>query len=435
MTPSARIEAAIELLRSIEGPARPADQAASEYFRAHRYIGSKDRRAVSDLFYGIVRRRAALDWWLARSGASDLEPQRARAIAALVLVEGWTADDFTAGFDGVRYHPKALSPAERALVRALQKHTLDHPGQPDWVRLEVPEWLIERLRPLFGERLERELAALQEEAPFDLRVNRLKATREEALSALEAEGIAAEPSPISPIGLRLAVRIAIANSKAFREGLVEVQDEGSQIVALLTDARAGMRVCDFCAGAGGKTLTLAAQMKNQGQITALDVRESRLARAAQRLRRAGVHNVTRRVLASQRDPWVKHHKESFDRVFIDAPCTGCGTWRRNPDAKWRIEPSDIAELAALQADILDSSARLVRRGGRLVYATCSLLPEENEAQVVRFLASHDSFRHLPVEEIWPAAIGGRCPSFGPNLQLTPASHGTDGFFAAIFERG
>jgi len=435
MTPAARIEAAIELLCAIEAPARPADQVASEYFRAHRYIGSKDRRAVSDLFYAIVRRRAALDWWLGRAGAADLEPARARTLAALVLVERWKVDDFAAHFDGARYHPEELAPAERALVRALQKHTLDHPGQPDWVRLEVPEWLIERLRPLFGERLERELGALQEEAPFDLRVNVLKATREDAIAALKAERIVAAPTPLSPIGLRLAGRVAIANSKAFREGLVEVQDEGSQIVALLTDARAGMRVCDFCAGAGGKTLALAAHMKNQGQITALDVREGRLARAAQRLRRAGVHNVTRRVLIGHRDPWVKHHKESFDRVLIDAPCTGCGTWRRNPDAKWRIDPADISELAAVQADILDSAQRLVRKGGRLVYATCSLLPEENEVRVASFLASHDSFRQLPVEEIWPAAVGGRCPTRGPNLHLTPASHGTDGFFAAIFERG
>jgi 16S rRNA (cytosine967-C5)-methyltransferase len=435
MTPAARIEAAIELLGSIEGPARPADQVVSEYFRSHRYIGSKDRRAVSDFFYAIVRRRAALDWWLARAGAAELDPARARAIAGLVLVERWTADDFAAHFDEVRYHPKELAPAERALVRALQKHTLDHPGQPDWVRFEVPEWLIERLRPAFGERLERELGALQDEAPFDLRVNALKATREEAIDALKAERIVAAPTALSPIGLRLAERVAIANSQVFREGLVEVQDEGSQLAALLTDARAGMRVCDFCAGAGGKTLALAAQMRNQGQVIALDVRESRIARAAQRLRRAGVHNATRRVLASHRDPWVKHHKDSFDRVLIDAPCTGCGTWRRNPDAKWRIDPADIAELAALQADILDSAARLVRKGGRLIYATCSLLPEENEAQALKFLASHAGFRQLPVDEIWPAAVGGHCPTRGPHLHLTPASHGTDGFFVAIFERG
>ena len=231
MTPAARIEAAIELLRSIEKPARPADQVAAEYFRAHRYIGSKDRRAVSDLFYAIVRRRAALDWWLARAGAAELEPARARMIAAHILIERWSVDDFAANFDEARYHPKQLTPAERALARALQKHTLDHPGQPDWVRLEVPEWLIGKLSPIFGARLEGELLALQEEAPFDLRVNTLKATREEAIEVLRAEGIDARPTALSPIGLRLSARAGIANTKAFRAGLFEVQDKANQIVS------------------------------------------------------------------------------------------------------------------------------------------------------------------------------------------------------------
>lgn len=438
MTPAGRIEAAIELLGLIETPLRPADQVASEYFRGHRYIGSKDRRAISDFLYGIVRRRAHLDWWLAETGAENIELPRARMIATLVLVEGMTADAIETLFNGRQYHPKEPSEAERRLARALERHTLDHPRQPAWVRYEVPEWLFPRLVARFGARLDQELRALQAEAPLDLRVNALKATREEAIAALAEETIRPEPTPLSPIGLRLAERVNIAGTKAFQNGLIEVQDEGSQLASLLTDARPGQRVCDFCAGAGGKTLALAARMANRGSIIALDVRAGRVARASQRLRRAGVHNVTRRVLEGQRDPWVKHHKAGFDRVLVDAPCTGCGTWRRNPDAKWNLRAKDLAELVVLQADILDSAARLVKPGGRLVYATCSLLPEENEAQIEGFLAGHGDFRQLPTAEVWAEALGGPCPenpyTASPALLLSPGSHKTDGFFVAVLQR-
>ncbi|HUC63387.1 MAG TPA: RsmB/NOP family class I SAM-dependent RNA methyltransferase [Alphaproteobacteria bacterium] len=439
MTPAGRIEAAIELLGQIETPLRPADQVAAEYFRARRYVGSKDRRAIADLLYGIVRARARLDWWLAQSKFDGLDVPRGRMIAWLALVEGWDEERLETVFDERQYHPKEPSAAERRLAKALHGHTLDHPRQPAPVKFEVPEWLYPRLAARFGTALETELAALQEEAPLDLRVNALKATREEARAALARDGIAAEPTPLSPLGLRVRGRANIAATDAFRAGLIEVQDEGSQLAALLVDARPGQRVCDFCAGAGGKTLALAARMGNKGQILALDVREGRIERAAQRLRRAGVHNVTRRVLASQRDPWVKRHRLGFDRVLVDAPCTGCGTWRRNPDAKWNLRESDLAELAALQADILDSAARLVKPGGRLVYATCSLLPEEDEGLLEGFLGSHADFRPLPAAQIWAEALGGAAPanpySAGPALLLSPGSHKTDGFFIAVLERG
>ena len=435
MTPAAQIEAAIELLALTEGAGPPADQTLAEYFRARRYIGAADRRAIAGRFYEVVRRRAALDWWLDEMAAQALEASRARMIAALALIEEWRADRFAAAFDGVLHHPRPLTQAELRLARSLERHTLLHPKQPDWVRYEVPEWLFPALAEAFGARVGPELAALQEEAPVDLRVNALKATREEALAALALEQIAARPTPYSPLGLRLAGRRAIAASKCFREGLIEVQDEGSQLVALLSGAAPGARVCDFCAGAGGKTLALAAAMGNRGQIVALDVREGRLKSAGRRLRRAGVHNVTRRLLTSHRDPWIKHHKASFERVLVDAPCTGCGTWRRNPDAKWRLKPKDLSELVELQAEILLSAARLVRKGGRLVYATCSLLPAENEAQVDRFLAAAPDFRLVPMAEVWAQCVGGSAPDGAPTLHLTPARHGTDGFFVAVIERG
>jgi 16S rRNA (cytosine967-C5)-methyltransferase len=234
--------------------------------------------------------------------------------------------------------------------------------------------------------------------------------------------------------LRVRERIPLATLNAFREGLLEVQDEGSQLAALLADARPGMRVVDFCAGAGGKTLALAAQMQNRGHLVACDISATRLERATQRLRRAGASIVQRQPLSSHRDKWVKRHVGSFDRVLVDAPCTGIGTWRRNPDAKWRLKPEDVTELAALQADILASAQRLVKPGGRLIYVTCSLLAEENELQVERFLGEHADFKLVPIARVWAETVGTASPAEGGMLRLTTARHHTDGFFVAILER-
>jgi 16S rRNA (cytosine967-C5)-methyltransferase len=278
------------------------------------------------------------------------------------------------------------------------------------------------------------MAALMGGAATDLRANTLKANRDEAIAALAREGVEGRATPLSPLGIRVDGRPPLAGLHCFKAGMIEVQDEGSQLVALLTDARPGQRVVDFCAGAGGKTLALAAAMKNKGKLVAADVLEGRIARAATRLTRAGVHNVERRGLASERDPWVKRHLAKFDRVLIDAPCSGSGTWRRNPDAKWRLKPEDIGELAALQRRILDSAARLVKPGGRLVYATCSLLGRENQDQIEWFLAEHANFSVLPIAEVWRQILAGDAPSPGPFLRLSPARHGTDGFFLAVLEK-
>ena len=299
---------------------------------------------------------------------------------------------------------------------------------------DLPEWFEPYFERAFGKRLEREMAALNMPAPVDLRVNLLKTDRATARRALAAEHVSVEPTPWSPIGLRLVERAPLSGLAAFREGLVEVQDEGSQIAGLLVDARPGMRVVDFCAGAGGKTLALAAGMANRGKLVACDVSERRLERAARRLRRAGVGNVERRPLASERDKWVKHHAGSFDRALVDVPCLGTGTWRRNPDAKWRTRPEDVAQLVIRQQQILSSAARLVRPGGRLVYVTCSLLREEDEAQAEAFLAAEPDFSLLPAARVWRETIGGAAPGGDGCLRLTPARHGTDGFFIAIFER-
>ena len=272
------------------------------------------------------------------------------------------------------------------------------------------------LRKRFGARMDAEMRAAITAASTDLRANTLKATREEAIAAMKAEGITAAPTQLSPVGLRVHGRPPLATLQCFKDGLIEVQDEGSQLVALLADARPGMRVADFCAGAGGKTLAIAAQMKNKGKIVACDVLEGRIDRAAVRFNRAGVHNVERKALSSERDQWVKRHAGTFDRVLVDAPCTGTGTWRRNPDAKWKLTPEDVAELEQVQRNILDSAWRLVKPGGRLIYATCSLLAEENEAQIEAFLAAHADFKLVPIGAVWRDVFGDAA-----SFPVTPAN--------------
>jgi 16S rRNA (cytosine967-C5)-methyltransferase len=434
MTPGARLQAAIELLDRILSSEAPADAVIAAYLRERRYIGAGDRREVIERTYAVLRRRAALGWWIARNGAAVELSGRTLMIAALALIEQWSADRIAGSFDGGRYRPEPLSKPERLLAHALRGETIEHPDQPRFVRLEYPEWLEPKLLDAFGARLEEEMTALMAEAPLDLRVNLLKATLPQARAALVEAGLDPVETPFSPWGLRLPDRVALGQLDAFQAGLVEVQDEGSQLIALLTEAKPGMRVCDFCAGAGGKALALAAAMSNKGYVTACDVLPGRLDRSAVRLKRAGVHNVERVPLENERDPWVKRHKARFDRVLVDAPCTGIGTWRRNPDAKWRLNPERLAELVQLQARILASAARLVKPGGRLVYATCSLLPEENETQVQSFLMSHAEFAQVPVAEVWATHLSAPVPSFDPSLTLTPASHGTDGFFLAVLER-
>jgi 16S rRNA (cytosine967-C5)-methyltransferase len=438
MIPAARVQAAIELLQAIDESAKaPADRVAAGYFKQRRYVGSKDRAAVQGVVYDVLRRRLQLDWWLARAGLAEPDPRR-RVLACLALITGWKATDIAAAFSGARHAPDPLTPKEQAALKRLAGRALDHPDQPVEVRGNLPLWLKPAFEAAFGDGLARELAALLEPATVDLRVNALKSTRGEALARLKSEGLDCEPTRLSPLGLRLAQRRPLGETGAFRDGAVEVQDEGSQIVALLVGARPGMRVVDFCAGAGGKALAMAARMNNKGHVVACDVSKIRLEASARRLRRAGAHNVERRLIADETDPWIKRHKRAFDRVLVDAPCTGSGAWRRNPDGRWSLDAKDLEELKPKQARILASAARLVKPGGRLVYATCSLLKEENEDQVASFLAAQPDFRVVPIGRAWAETVGAEggpeCPCPPPFLMLTPARHGTDGFFAAVMER-
>lgn len=437
MTPGARLAAAIEILSEVHGGAMPAGRIVADYFRRRRYAGSKDRAAVQNRVYGVLRRLAALRWHLAVAGDADA---RAWVIADLVLTDGLAPPAIAALFAGQNYGPAALAGAEPDLVAALAGRSLLDPAMPPAARHNYPEWLDDQLRAAFGDKFSDEMTALNEAAQVDLRVNTLLATRDEASAALAAEGVEHMPTPWSPLGLRLAGRRPFGGLAAFRRGLVEPQDEGSQLLALITGAAPDQTVIDLCAGAGGKTLALAAAMAGRGRLIACDRSATRLARLAPRLQRAGIADgMAVEVRALRRgDPWYAGAVDTADRVLVDAPCSGTGTWRRHPYARWRLSATALVQYARTQARLLRTAAAMVRPGGRLVYATCSILPRENAQPVDTFLANAPQFRRLDVAALWAEAVGGpvggRAPIAGPDLALTPAGHGTDGVYAAVLER-
>jgi 16S rRNA (cytosine967-C5)-methyltransferase len=306
-------------------------------------------------------------------------------------------------------------------------------GLPLAMRADMPDWLVERLRTFLGEEEIMALArGLQQAAPLDLRVNSFSDTREEVRKTLASAGIEAVPTPYSPLGLRVKGKPSLSRHPLFLKGKIEVQDEGSQLLGLLVAPRRGEMVADLCAGAGGKTLLLGALMQSQGRVYAFDVSEKRLAQLKPRLKRSGLSNLQPQLIANENDIKIKRLAGKLDRVLVDAPCSGLGTLRRNPDLKWRQQPSDIGELTAKQGSILTSAARLVKKGGRLVYATCSILPEENEQVVEAFLAAHPEFTLRDCAEV--LAQQHVALDTGKYLRLYPHLHGTDGFFAAVMEK-
>lgn len=435
MTPAARLQAAIDLLTEIAATPRPADGVVQGFLRARRYMGGGDRRAVTERVYGLLRRHARLGWW-----TGDGSP-RERLIADLVLSDGLDATALKGLFTGHGHAPAPLTAAEQDLARRLSGQPLAPLEMPEAARLELPAWILPRLTEALGDDWRRVVAVLNTEAPLDLRVNALKAEREAARAALAEDGIATEPGPLAPLALRVGGRVNLAATRAFREGLVEVQDAGSQLAAALVGAAPGMAVCDLCAGAGGKTLALAGAMGNQGRLVACDVSQGRLDRARARMRRAGVQNVTVRVLDTPGRRWLKRQSRTFDRVLIDAPCGGSGTWRRNPDARWRMDEDRLKALTAEQDALLTRAARLARPGGgRIVYVTCSLLRAENEDRIAAFLETEagQAYRPVPVAQVWAEAdLPAPCPMPGDAtaVRLSPADHDTDGFFVAVLERG
>jgi 16S rRNA (cytosine967-C5)-methyltransferase len=453
MTPGARLQAAIEVLEQAFAAPLPADAILEAYFRRRRYAGGGDRRAVRARVFAALRRKARLEWNLEKIGLSPSpragESPRASSnnaplsgrllvLADAIVGDGVNAEEAAGLFASSAHAPQALSDDERRAALALAGCPLDDPAMPDWARLEYPAWLDGSLRAVFAENLSVEIAALNAPAPLDLRVNALKGTREGARAALAAEGIDSVPTPLSPWGLRVEGPARITQSSAFKQGLVEVQDEGSQIVAALVGARLGLTVVDYCAGAGGKTLALAACMAEKsrivGRLVACDASAERLGRAAERFARAGAGGIERVPLADGADSAPPGLAGAADRVLLDVPCSGSGAWRRDPLAKWRLDSARLAELTASQGRILAAAARLVRPGGRLVYATCSVLCEENETPIASFLDHDNPFRIVPIAEAWRASLGGEVPGNNQFLRLTPASHGTDGYFVAVLER-
>ena len=415
MIPAARIQAVIELLADIIETPRPADGTVSAYFRDRRFIGSKDRAAINVRTYRIIRAYHRLGWWIQKCGCEI--NARTLVIADLMFEREHSVSSIVETFSGERFTPDPLSEEELKLAKALDKQNLEHPHLPLREKTECPVWAFEMLQAGLGERFESEMKAMLSTAPMDLRVNAIKANRDEVLAQLKSDGIDAHLGKMSPQSIRVFGRPQIAQHPLYLNGSIEIQDEGSQMIAVVADAKPGEQVVDFCAGAGGKTLALGASMNNKGRIVAMDVLEKRLEKAKLRFRRAGLHNIETRALSSERDKWVKRHQNHFDLVLVDAPCTGTGTWRREPDKRWRTLGPEIAELVPLQRNILESAYRLVKPGGRLVYATCSLLSEENENQVAAFVKDHPEFEIS-----------------GEPLKLTPAQHDTDGFFAAVLKR-
>ena len=426
MKPAAQIQAAIELLDLIEDTKSPADRLMAQYFRDHRYIGSKDKAAISEWLYITLRRKATLAW-LAEQLELPVEPRSLLAVA-VAQSEDVVVNEM---FNGEQYAPRKLSHVEKTALAKLDLIQLV--DAPDWVRLNIPEWLTPKLLRSLGDDFESEMLALQERATTDIRVNTLKIAREALIKELESQGFSPQPTPISTLGLRFSTRVALFNQNAFKKGWFEVQDEGSQLLAAVCDVKPGMRVVDFCAGAGGKTLALAAMMENKGVLHACDVHSKRLENLGKRTKRAGVHNVQTHLLSSERDKWVKRNVGKMDVVLIDAPCTGTGTWRRSPDAKWNLQEEDLQNLVKLQNDILESAARLLKPGGKLFYATCSMLEDENEQQIELFLSENKEFSAGKIDMF--DAKDERYQLRNHQLRTFPAKSGMDGFFVAVLEKG
>ena len=412
---SSQLEAAADALRDVLRFDHPADAVLSHYFRGHRGLGQNDRAFVAESVFGVLRRKRLLDHL-----AGNAAPRRL-LLAYLSRI---------AGISGRELHA-VLAAGETEWLAGLRGISTD--DLPLAVQADFPDWLVESLRAQMPDAEILALGrALQQPAPLDLRVNTMRADRGTVLRQLAADGLEGEATPYSPFGIRLKGKPALNRHPLFLDGSIEVQDEGSQLLGCLVAPKRHELVVDFCAGAGGKTLMLGAMMQSHGRIYAFDVSEKRLARLKPRLKRSGLSNLYPQLIQNENDIRVKRLAGKIDRVLVDAPCSGLGTLRRNPDLKWRQSPQTLEELTLKQAAILNSAARLLKPGGRLVYATCSLLAAENQDIVAAFLAHSGNFSLLNCNEIFRQQQIGL--DTGPYLQLWPHRHATDGFFAAAMTR-
>ena len=419
MHPKALLEATADLLQEVLKFEHPADAVVSRYFREHRSLGPRERATLAETAYTVLRKKLLFDH-LAPSGTGP----KARRMAIL-------------GFHGPRdFLKSALDDNEKRWLD--QCDSIRPQDLLERHRHNLPEWLVQPLKGQLGDEFWRLAESLNEPAPLDLRVNTLTDRREDVADELRMAGVAATPTPYSPWGLRLSDKPALTKLDAFARGAIEVQDEGSQLLALLLEARRGEMVVDFCAGAGGKTLAIGAAMRNTGRLYAFDTSAHRLDALKPRLARSKLSNVHPAAIAHERDERVKRLAGKIDRVIVDAPCSGLGTLRRNPDLKWRQSPQSVEEMTVKQAAILRSAARLLKPGGRLVYATCSLLPQENEAIAQAFTAEHSAFEVLPVgrilerQKLKEGSLTSGDEDGRRYLRLWPHRHQTDGFFAAAW---
>ncbi len=429
MTPAARIAAAIEVLGTLETHRRPAADALKDWGLTHRFAGSKDRAALAALVFDALRTKA--------SSSATMHDDSARGMVLGMLRgrRGLDADALSALFSGEGHAPAVLTPEEAAhLAAPLQDEFAPH------IAGDYPAWLEPHMVRAFGDNRASEGRFLAERAPLDLRVNTLKAKRDRQLAALSHLG--AHETPFSPWGLRIAIgedgrAPALAGEPAFAKGLVEVQDEGSQLAALVSGAREGMQVLDFCAGGGGKTLALAGMMGNKGQIYATDSDGRRLMPIYQRLERAGARNVQVRAPKGGA-AGLDDLAGNCDVVMVDAPCTGSGTWRRNPDAKWRMRPGALEQRQKDQNETLAAARGFVKAGGLLLYVTCSLFAEENEDRIAHFLADAPDFAAESVEVLTARAetpaLAAHASTLGPGLRLSPRATQTDGFYICGLRR-
>ena len=431
MTPAAKLSAAIELIEAIDTQRVPAAKALKEWGTAHRYAGSGDRAGIAGLVWDVLRRRASSAWIM------NSDTPRARVLGMLKAERKMDVEAIAALCDGGRFSPEPLSDAEHA---ALSSRSVD--DAPAHIAGDYPEWLDGHLTAVFGDDRVAEATAMASRAPLDLRVNTLKAKREKVLGSVKHLG--AVETPWSPMGLRIDLGADARNpgihaEEDFIKGAIEVQDEGSQLAALLSGAKPGEQVIDLCAGAGGKTLALAAMMQGKGRLIATDSDKRQLAPIHERLSRAGVHNCDIRTPKGPDDTLSDIHA-SADLVVIDAPCSGTGTWRRNPDAKWRMRPGALEVRIKDQIEVLERAVPLVKAGGRIAYITCSVLPQENNEQIQGFLARHPDFSVVPAEQVmsvlWDKAEAFAAATYQSpeGLLMTPRRTGTDGFFVSVLAR-
>ncbi len=423
MRPSSLAGHAIELIETLQNDSRPADHLIDTFFRQRRYLGSHDRRELAESVYGILRHLRLLQFYIAKTKPDSINHPAWLYAAYKLHLE--------------KISPEALQtyslPLSSALLRDLANSDAPDLGpQHLGLRTSFPDWFVEKLQKEIGNiETEKLLEALNQPPPLTIRVNTLKTTREKCLSELSQRGHECAPTQLSPDGIHLKKRANLFSLDLFREGWFELQDEGSQIISLLVDPKPNWRVADVCAGGGGKTLHLAALMKNRGEIWAFDVVPQRLENLRKRARRSGVHNIRAQHLQSDTVP--ANLLGQMDAILIDAPCSGTGVLRRNPDAKWKVSPEQVLAMAAKQKQIINHYALLLKPGGRLVYATCSLLAEENDEVVQAFLSEHADFRPGDAAAILQRHNLSHLAQ-GNSIQLFPHQHGTDGFFAAVLAK-